>query len=112
MVYEDFDSVAHPALLYTYVIDVPKANIKLWDFRNRENPPILHRKETFVSPDYPLYEKFKKLTAQEEKAELLSLNTIGTKEGWETLLKQKGLTITGHSLKKLEAKSAELPAET
>lgn len=104
MVYEDFDDVPHPALRYTYVIDVPKAEAKFWNFENRENPPILHRKETFVAPDYPLYEKFRKLTAQEEKAELLSLNTIGTRNNWELLLAQKGYKIAGHTLRKAASK--------
>jgi len=104
MVYEDFDAVAHPALRYTYVIDVPKAEAKFWNFENRDNPPILHRKETFVGSDYPLYEKFRKLTAQEEKAELLSLNTIGTRSNWEALLAQRGYKLAGHTLRKSSAK--------
>ena len=111
MVYEDLDTVAHPALRYTYVVDVPKAEVKFWDVENRENPPILHRKETFVSPDYPLYEKFKKLTAQEEKAELLSLNNIGTRLQWQSLLTEKNFKISGHSLRKLKATSTPNEAD-
>jgi len=39
------------------------------DYSSSDNPPILHRKETFVDQTYPNYEKFAKLTAQEEKYE-------------------------------------------
>lgn len=99
MVYEDFDTVAHPALRYSIVVDLPKLTTTLWDFENRENPPILHRKETFVSEDYPSYEKFLKLTKSEEKKGLLSRNDIGTRKGWEQLLKDNNLSIKGHQLK-------------
>jgi DNA phosphorothioation-associated putative methyltransferase len=100
MAYEDFDAVAHPALLSTYVVDVPKNEVKFWNFADRDNPPILHRKETFVAADYPNYAKFQKLTAQEEKAELLSSNTIGTRKNWEALLNNQGLKVSGHRLVK------------
>ena len=36
-----------------------------------QNPPILHRKETFLHPTHPLHAKFARLTQQEEKAGLL-----------------------------------------
>lgn len=101
MVYEDFDKIAHPALLYTVVVDLPKMTTKLWDFETRENPPILHRKETFVGTDYPSYSKFAKLTKQEEKQGLLSRNDIGTRKNWELILNEKSLKISGHQLKSL-----------
>ena len=98
MVYEDFDTVAHPALRYTYVVDVPKGEIQFWNFEDRDNPPILHRKETFVAPDYHLFDKFRKLTVQEEKASLLSSNSIGTRKNWEALLNSEGYRVSGHRL--------------
>jgi DNA phosphorothioation-associated putative methyltransferase len=101
LVYEDFDKVAHPALLYTMVCDIPRNNIKFWEFRHRENPPILHRKDTFVGEDYPHYDKFKKLTEKEEKAGLLGHNYIGTRLRWEEFVKESGFEIKGHQLKKL-----------
>ncbi|MBC99342.1 MAG: hypothetical protein CME63_16485 [Halobacteriovoraceae bacterium] len=101
MVYEDFQKFAHPALLYTVVVDLPKLTTKLWDFELRENPPILHRKETFVGEDFPGYEKFRKLTKQEESKDLLSRNDIGTRKRWEAILEENGLKISGHTLKKL-----------
>ena len=101
LVYEDFDEIEHPALLYSYVVDIPKANIREWDFTSRENPPILHRKETLVSPDYPLYEKFKKLSEQEEALGLLGHNHIGTLLGWEKFLLENHLGIIDHKVFKI-----------
>lgn len=101
MVYEDFEKVAHPALLCVYVVDLPKMQTKLWDFEGRENPPILHRKDTFVGEDFPGYKKFKALTVKQEKAGLLGHNHIGTKVKWEGFLKNEGFEVKGHQLKKL-----------
>jgi hypothetical protein len=36
------------------------------DYSDTENPFILHRKETFVTPDYPRYQQFAALTRPEE----------------------------------------------
>ena len=101
LVYEDFDEVEHPALLYSYVVDIPKAKIKEWDFTTRENPPILHRKETFVAPDYPMYKQFKKLSEEEEALGLLGHNNIGTMLKWEKFLISKGLVVAKHRVKDL-----------
>lgn len=100
LAYESFDGVEHPALLYSWVMDIPKNDLKFWEFRTRENPPILHRKETFVGPNYPLYEIFKNLTQQEEEAGLLEETaTIGTKDGWKKRLDEKGVIIDQHMIK-------------
>lgn len=101
LAYEDFDEEEHPALLYSYSVDIPKNHIEYWDFTTRENPPILHRKETFVGSDYPMYETFKNLTNQEEEAGLLSNSSIGTLLKWYELLNEKGYTIQDHKLLKL-----------
>ena len=73
---------------------------KYYDFSRRENPPILHRKETFVPADYPNREKFERLTRQEEKRGLLDRETIGTLRGWEELLDEEGFKVAGHVLRK------------
>src|SRR3954465_1501027 len=63
------------------------------------NPPVLHRKETFLPADHPLHARFARLTRQEEKHGLLDdTATIGTREGWERRLHEKGFTIRGHRL--------------
>ena len=68
--YPDFDTDPHPALKAAIVIDLQTFKIKRGDYTTRENPPILHRKETFVTPNYPLYEEFAQLTQIEVQSGL------------------------------------------
>jgi hypothetical protein len=68
------------------------------DYDTSENPPILHRKETFVTPDYPLYEKFAKLTHQEENWGLLDdTSTIGNPQRLAKMLERTLRGTTGSS---------------
>ncbi|MEO0687615.1 MAG: DNA phosphorothioation-associated putative methyltransferase, partial [Cyanobacteria bacterium J06649_11] len=60
--YPDFDIDPHPELKASIVIDLKTFKITRADYSTRENPPILHRKEKFVTPNYPLYQKFARLT--------------------------------------------------
>ena len=63
------------------------------------NPPVLHRKELFVDPEYPGREKFAKLTGKEEGAGLLDdPSGIGTRDGWDSRLRDRGYRILGHRL--------------
>ena len=64
-----------------------------------ENRPILHRKELFVSPDYPAYRKFKRLSGIEERKGLYrDTQRIGFENGWNAVLAQKGHYLKGHRL--------------
>jgi DNA phosphorothioation-associated putative methyltransferase len=95
--YPDFESIAHPALRWAMLIDLRDLNVKFRDYSEQENLPILHRKETFVSPNHPLYEKFAKLTKAEVKAKLLDeTKTIGNQHGWERRLAECGVHIKNH----------------
>ncbi len=95
--YPDFDIDPHPALHTSMQIDLRDLQVIYRDYDTSENPPILHRKETFVMPDYPFYEKFSKLTRQEEKWGLLDhTSTIGTRKGWQKCLKEHCAEIKGH----------------
>lgn len=97
--YPDFDTDPHPALRSSMQADLRGLQVDYRDYSSSENPPILHRKETFVDTEYPLYEKFQRLTAQEEKWELLNdSNSIGTKNGWLRRLHEKGVKLQGHRL--------------
>ena len=71
LAYPDFQKDPHPTLAESVIIDLVTGKIRRDDYRGRANPPILHRKETFLPPDHPLREKFAKLTRQEEAAGLL-----------------------------------------
>jgi len=97
--YDNFDCDPHPVLKESWLVDLETGTLSYWDYRHRENPPILHRKETFVSPDYPLYQEFKFLTQQEENLGLLeNSHFIGTKQNWQARLKFHGIAIVGHIL--------------
>ena len=92
--YPDFDIDPHPALQNSIQVDVETGEINHKDYSNIDNPPILHRKETFVTPDYPHYQKFAELTKSEEGLGLLNkTSTIGTRQGWLELLEKQGIEI-------------------
>ncbi|WP_295619878.1 DNA phosphorothioation-associated putative methyltransferase [Chamaesiphon sp. GL140_3_metabinner_50] len=97
--YPDFEPVAHPALQWAILIDLRDLSLTFRDYSKQDNPPILHRKETFLSPDHSLYSKFAKFTKAEEKAGLFSeTKTIGNRQGWERRLKECGVQIKNHRL--------------
>ncbi|WP_375476495.1 DNA phosphorothioation-associated putative methyltransferase [uncultured Nostoc sp.] len=97
--YPEFDTDPHPALKASIAIDLKTLFITHRDYETRANPPILHRKETFVTSNYPRYEEFAKLTQQEQELGLLKdKSDIGTREGWEKCLAAHGVEIRGHQV--------------
>jgi DNA phosphorothioation-associated putative methyltransferase len=98
-VYPGFDRHPHPALEASVRADLRHLDVKYPDFSKSENPPILHRKDSLVTEDYPGRDKFARLTAQEERLGLLAdTAAIGTRERWERLVAGKGLRFAGHRL--------------
>jgi len=51
--YPDFDNYAYPALHTSITIDIEEQTKRKANYQKSENPPILHRKETFVLANYP-----------------------------------------------------------
>lgn len=99
LVYPDFEEDPHPALVRCVKLNLRTRQVEYYDYGESANPPVLHRKETFLPTDHPLREKFAKLTAQEEKAGLLTeTSSIGTRDGWERRLVGKGYALKGHRL--------------
>jgi DNA phosphorothioation-associated putative methyltransferase len=99
LAYPDFDSDPHPALRRSVKLSLRSREIDCFDYTASNNPPILHRKETFLTTDYPLYAKFARLTEQEEKHGLLDDSaTIGTREGWHARLSERGFALRGNRL--------------
>lgn len=100
--YPEFEQDPHPKLQHSFSVNLTSQQTKFRDsFKN--NPPILHRKETFIPKNDKNYEKFSNLTKQEEEAGLLDpkiSHTIGFKKRWEQLLDEKGLEIIDHQLRK------------
>ena len=110
LAYPEFDSVAHPPLRHAITIDLATGKARHTDYADNINPPILHRKETFLPVGHPLRAQFEALTRAEEAAGLYERTaTIGFKLNWEKLLKSKGLVIRGHEL--LRAESGERKVE-
>lgn len=96
--YPEFDQVAHPSLVSALSVYLPKADYSYREYSATSNPPILHRKDALVDETYPLHQKFKSLTAQEDKRSLLSRPDIGHRESWERVLAEAGYQIQGHRL--------------
>ena len=69
--YPNFDHDPHPTLYTSIKVDLATGEATTRSYAQTANPPILHRKETFISPDHPLYETFRYLTYQEEVLGLL-----------------------------------------
>lgn len=101
--YPEFDHDPHPALTASITIDLKTLYITHRDYANRANPPILHRKENFVTPDYPRYQEFAQLTQQEEQLGLLKHKSdIGTRVGWSKYLAAHKVEIKNHQVEQIK----------
>ena len=97
--YPDFLEVAHPELREAIRIQLATGAVKRLSFAHHANPPILHRKETFLPPEHPSRELFGQLTRAEEAVGLYKdPSRIGFRDNWEEILRAKGVTINGHIL--------------
>jgi DNA phosphorothioation-associated putative methyltransferase len=101
LVYPRFEDDPHPALLRCVKLNLRTRQIECYDYAQSANPPVLHRKESFLPPSDPLHAKFVRLTAQEEKHGLLDdASGIGTRDGWARRLSERGFALKGHRLVK------------
>jgi DNA phosphorothioation-associated putative methyltransferase len=100
--YPNFDRDPHPKLEYSIRVVFPSKHFCITHYSKSLNPPILHRKDTLVAPNYRLYAKFKALSVAEEAAGLLSRRDIGNRNQWLSLLKAKNLTLKGHTLAEMQ----------
>ncbi len=95
--YPDFDTDPHPALHTSMQVDLRDLHVHYQDYDPGHNPPLLHQKDLLVTPDYPLYEKFAKLSRQEENWGLLdNLRRIGDRRGWLNCLEAHCAELEGH----------------
>ncbi|MGL6338538.1 MAG: DNA phosphorothioation-associated putative methyltransferase, partial [Waterburya sp.] len=95
--YPDFDRDPHPQLHQSIVVDLVEEEVSVRQYHNSHNPPILHRKETFVTPDYPFYDIFAELTQEEVALGLLDNSRhIGTLQEWTRWLLQQGISLVDH----------------
>lgn len=104
--YPEFDTDPHPSLHYSIQVDLETLEVGYRDYSDSQNPPVLHRKETFVTPEYPFYADFAALTRAQVALGLLNQTKgIGTKLGWEQRLQIFGVEIQGHHLIQRESRS-------
>lgn len=97
--YPEFDTDPHPALAASIQVNLQSREVTERNYEGTDNPFILHRKETFLTPDYPHYQQFALLTRQEEALGLLDHpRAIGTRLAWEARLAQFKVTVQGHTL--------------
>lgn len=109
--YPNFNDDPHPALVEATKINLNTGSVIRTDYRARPNPPILHRKETFLPPGDPRITTFRILTEHEEEAGLYRDPwRIGLRLQWLTLVKRLGLAYEGHSLISIAQKKTEITA--
>lgn len=98
--YPSFLEEAYPPLHYSYTINLENTTVRESSYKHSDNPPILHRKETFIKPDHPSFEKFKAITKEGEDAGLYeNAKTIGFKQSWERVINRKGYILEDGHLK-------------
>ncbi|PZO33782.1 MAG: DNA phosphorothioation-associated methyltransferase [Shackletoniella antarctica] len=97
--YPEFDQDPHPLLRTSTIVNLATGTVETRDYSDAPNPPLLHRKETFLAPDYPHYNRFAHLTRQQVALGLLdNSREIGTQLNWERRLTQQGIEIHNHAL--------------
>lgn len=97
LAYPGFFDDAFPALEKSYRIDLKSKRVEKRSYQASFNPPILHRKELFLSQDDPHIAQFKELTATAEQLGLFDNPLrIGFKQAWENLIAEKGFQLVGH----------------
>ncbi|HEY3968791.1 MAG TPA: DNA phosphorothioation-associated putative methyltransferase [Planctomycetaceae bacterium] len=53
LAYPDFETDPHPALATCVKLNMRSRQIDFYDYRQSANPPVLHRKETFLAASHP-----------------------------------------------------------
>lgn len=97
--YPDFDTDGHPALTQSVLVDLQTFRVKFRSYSGVANPPILHRKEQFVSASHQLKPRFARLTQSEARKGLFEHPAeIGTRNGWLRALAERNLCVRGHRL--------------
>ena len=104
--YPDFFANSYPALHCSYTINLVNLTYRKTNYSKSTNPPILHRKETFLQPDHPRIQQYAKITKEGEVAGLYrEKKRIGFRKNWEQIIEQQGYEIVnGRLLKRRNSK--------
>lgn len=99
LAYPRFFEDPHPALATSVIVNLATGQVRHHSYVSRANPPILHRKESFLPPDHPAKKRFAALTKREEEAGLLTeTSLIGFRLNWDRLLCLRGYALEGYHL--------------
>lgn len=110
LAYPTFLEDPHPSLAHATTVDLSTGKWRTISYTKTPNPPILHRKETFIPKSHPNHSEFAALTRAEEDAGLYrETATIGFKLNWERLLASKQLRITNHTLQQADTQQRSPP---
>jgi hypothetical protein len=106
--YPGFLEDAYPTLDHAYTLNLERGTFRESHYGSSDNPPILHRKETFLKPDHPSVPLFRGITEEGEKIGLYqNPRSIGFKKSWERLISRKGYVLDEQGRLKPKA-SAEI----
>lgn len=93
LTYDHFAS-PFPVLVRSLAIDLAAGTARGADYRDRDNPPILHRKELLLPAGHPLAAPAAALTARlEARGAFSDPRRIGTVHGWSRALADVGLAL-------------------
>ena len=99
--YPGFEKLPHPPLAKSFSVNLQTFKIRQNLYDESSNPPILHRKELFVTENFAGRKKFVRLTEAEKRAGLYEeTSTIGRFDEWNEVLIKKGVYLKGHRLLK------------
>lgn len=105
LLYPDFDSYPYPSLASSHTVDLSKLQVRKADYTKSMNPPILHRRESFVGTNHPRYQEYRSYTTEGESIGLYeNTRKIGFKNSWERLIARKGYALdeSGALVKKFD----------
>jgi DNA phosphorothioation-associated putative methyltransferase len=97
--YPLFDEQPFPEIKESWRYDVVNDEVLYRSFENSVNPPILHRKELFLSRVYPGRDQFEALTRSAEAIGLFDNPTrIGYRNQWYQLIEESGYELLDYEL--------------
>lgn len=93
LTYNDFAS-PFPVLARSLAVHLAPGTSRHTDYRNRANPPILHRKELLLPAGHALAADAADLTARlKARGAFANHRRIGTLDGWTRALREVGLAL-------------------
>ncbi len=108
LVCPDFERDPHPTLTRRFKLSLRARDLYCVDYSQLDDPPVIHRKNEYLPKDHSLYDKFARLTKQEDRRGLLNdLDAVRTKGQWAAKLRSEGFRLAGHRLVRDSVQSVE-----